>query len=258
MYTIITNMFNKYQVEYNIKILSYNIYYKSMLGLDEKFLPQKLAQNNVKNVIDNNYDIIALQEVQCIDKIIEKKNRQLIIGKSGRETLVTIFNNNFKIINSITTEFCKGRGIQITQINYIDKIWIVVNIHAPHYYNNFGNYIGEKIINMKEYNQEFKYILSNVLETFINNHNIQFNRILIMGDFNEAFADTNTFILNLNNINYEMKTYYIKPRTCCYDIEESSLKTGDLIYDSNNSNMLNIPYVNFPASDHLPVETTIN
>ena len=31
-----------------------------------------------------------------------------------------------------------------------------------------------------------------------------------------------------------------------------------LIYDSNNSNMLNIPYVNFPASDHLPVETTIN
>lgn len=53
---------NKYRINYPIKIgrqklkiLSYNIYYKAMLGLNDNFLPKELAQENVKNFINTFY-----------------------------------------------------------------------------------------------------------------------------------------------------------------------------------------------------------
>ena len=63
----------------NINLLSYNIYYKAMLGTDKQFLPQKKAHRNVKEVIkrviNNNY-IIALQEVECLEKILPHKKEK--------------------------------------------------------------------------------------------------------------------------------------------------------------------------------------
>jgi len=244
-------------VEYStpIRILSYNIYFKSMLGIDQNFSPQHLAQTNVKNVLKNNYDIIGLQEVECFDKIYEN-NGQVIKGKSGKETMVTILSDKFKIIKSEIKEFCEGRGIQLVLIEYKDNIWLIVNIHAPHYYNNFGDYYGENNVSMLKYNNEITKILNETLERFIGNYKI--DRLIILGDFNEAFEKSNFFSLEINNKSIIMKTSNKKPLSCCYRSKLSGIeKTGDLIYDSKIETINKIAKVEFPASDHLPVETTL-
>lgn len=240
----------KYKIDYsdNLKILTYNIYYKSMLGIDNNYLPQKEAQENVKKVIENDYDIICLQETECLEKIFTIKNYHIINGKSGPETLTTLIKDKYHIIKTETTEFSSGRGIQLTIINKI----LLVNIHAPHNYNDFGNYNGSKNNNQNNYNNEFIRILEEKINNFIKS--IDFDRIIVMGDFNEAFNHTNIFSLLINNKEYTMKTQSIKPLTCC---NYNFIKQNDLIYDSLIETKLKIPEVKEPASDHLPVETVI-
>ena len=67
----------KYIINYDeLKVLSYNVYFKSMLGIDKKYLPQKKAQLNVRNILDNNYDIIGIQEAECLDNIFPNTNNE--------------------------------------------------------------------------------------------------------------------------------------------------------------------------------------
>ena len=243
----------KYSINYeNLKILSYNIYYKSMLGIDSKYFPQKEAHKNVANVLDNNYDIIGLQEVECLDKIFQDTlNRYNVVsGKSGPETLTTIIKKQYQVKKKEMTEFDSGRGILIILLN--SKI-LLINIHAPHIYNDFGNYKGTKNKSQSKYELEFTRILNNKINNFLKLDEI--SRIIIMGDFNEAFNKVNSFDLIIKNKKFKMKTSSNKPLTCC---NNNFVKANDLIYDSKYESNLYIPDVKEPASDHLPVATLLN
>ena len=174
---------NKYNINYQLKVLSYNIYYKSMLGLDKNFLPQQLSQNNVKRIIKSyDFDIIGLQEVVCIDKLIDLNNYNFVKGKSGKEYIMTFFKKNFIILKTKTTEFQEGRPIQLSLVKNNNEVLLVVNLHAPHEYNNFGNYNGEKIKSNEKYSLELLNILNYEINNFTETH---IDRIILIGDFNE-------------------------------------------------------------------------
>lgn len=248
----------KYNINYSVKILSYNIYYKSMLGIDKNFEPQSKAQNNVKNIIKSgDYDIIGLQEAQCIEKIFDKRTLDkynYIESKSGEDIVVTFLKKKFKIINYLNTEFCNGRPLQIIKVNFNNDIIIIVNLHAPHHYQNFGNYQGVTNKSNKDYSSELIRIINNKINLFINNTKI--DRIILLGDFNEIFnrIDTFKFKLNINKKIFEMKTDRNKKLSCCY---RNFDKTSDYIFDSITEPKLLITSTIHPASDHYPIEATI-
>lgn len=245
---------NKYNINYPIKVLSYNIYYKSMLGLDENFLPQQLSQHNVKRIIKSyDFDIIGLQEVVCIDKLIDKNNYNYVTGKSGKEYIMTFFKKNFIILKTKTTEFQEGRPIQLTLVKNNNEVLLVINLHAPHEYNNFGNYEGEKIKSNKKYSLELLNILHYEINDFVKDDNI--DRIILIGDFNEFLQNkTKDFDLIIKNKIYKLKTDNNLIKTCCYP---NFLKEGDLIFDSKNFVKLSIVSTIHPASDHYPVMSII-
>jgi len=223
-----------------------------MLGIDSRFLPQKQAHKNVANVLDNNYDIIGLQEVECLDKIFQNKldRYNIINGKSGPETLSIIIKKEFKIKKHQMKEFDSGRGILLVLLN--NNI-LLVNIHAPHNYNDFGNYKGTLNKSQTKYETEFVNILNQIINNFIKFEEL--NRIIILGDFNEALKNKNKFDLIVNNKKFILKTDSDKPLTCCIN---NFIKPNDLIYDSKYISKLYIPQVEEPASDHLPVATLLN
>lgn len=158
----------KYNINYSVKILSYNIYYKSMLGIDKNFSPQSEAQNNVKKIIKSgDYDIIGLQEVQCLEKIFDKttlSKYNYTEGKSGKDVVITFLKKKYKIINYLNTEFCEGRPIQILVTNINNNNIIIVNLHAPHHYQDFGNYKGT----INKSNSKYSLELIRIINTKIN------------------------------------------------------------------------------------------
>ena len=247
---------NKYRIDYPIKILSYNIYFKAMLGLDDLFLPKELAQKNVKNIIKTgDYDIIGLQEVECINKIFDisvLSKYNYVLGKSGKETIATFFKKRYHLIKEKTSEFHEGRPIQLLLLEDNGNKILLVNLHAPHDYNNFRNYNGKESKSNYNYSLELINILNYEINKFIKQ---DISRIILLGDFNE-FSQNNTkeFNINVNDTTYELKTDNDIIRSCCYP---NFLKEGDLIFDSNNSLKLSIVSTIHPASDHYPVMTII-
>ena len=245
---------NKYNINYPLLVLSYNIYYKSMLGLDENFLPKQLSQDNVKRIINSyDFDIIGLQEVACIDKLFDKNDYNYVRGKSGKEYIMTFFKNKFKILKTKTTDFKEGRPIQLTLTKNNNEILLVVNLHAPHEYNNFRNYKGEKTISNKNYSLELINILNFQINDFLEDDNV--DRIILIGDFNEFLQnETKDFDLIIKNKVYKLKTDNNLIKSCCYP---NFLKEGDLIFDSKNFVKLSIVSTIHPASDHYPVMSII-
>lgn len=251
----------KYKIDYQLNILTYNIYFKSMLGLDKNFLPQNEAHNNVKKTIKDNSTgkyIIGLQEVQCLEKIlpnnISKSN--FVTGKSGKETLVTIWSNNFKVIKSKTYEFREGRPIQITLL--FDKVYyLIVNIHAPHDDQNFGIYLGNLSINNDEYSNELIRLLEEKINLFLKGLDIIINRLIILGDFNEIFRNSNRyqFLIDTKNKLFNMTTDKNKIKSCC--VHKNFSVPCDYIFDSYGPVYMIIANKNQPASDHLPIRTNL-
>ena len=256
---------NKYRIDYPIKILSYNIYFKAMLGLDKNFLPQELAQKNVKNIIKSgDYDIIGLQEVECINKIFDTSvlnKYNYISGKSGKETITTFFKKRYQLIKEKTSDFHKGRPIQLLLLEDKGNNILVVNLHAPHDSNNFRNYNGKVSKSNYNYSLELIRIINEEINTFINENiiftNFVIDRIILIGDFNELYDNSEkySFKINVNNINYLLKTDSNKIKSCCYP---NVHKPGDYIFDSKTEPKLKIVSTIHPASDHYPVDTILN
>ena len=246
---------SKYQVKYPIKVLSYNIYFKAMLGLDKNFLPKETAQKNVKNIIESgDYEIIGLQEVECFNKIFDSKTLakyNYVSGKSGKETLMTFFKKKYNIIDHITTDFHEGRPLQIVLVKDGSQLLLVVNLHAPHETQNFGNYNGKENRSNYHYSLELIKIINEKINNFVNN---QIDRIILIGDFNELYhnSDNNSFEINIRGKKYQMRTQKII--SCCYP---NIHKPGDYIFDSEIEPKLNIVSDIHPASDHFPVDSIL-
>ncbi len=256
---------NKYRIDYPIKILSYNIYFKAMLGLDKNFLPQELTQKNVKNIIKSgDYDIIGLQEVECINKIFDTSvlnKYNYISGKSGKETITTFFKKSYQLIKDKTSNFHKGRPIQLLLLEDNGNILLVVNLHAPHDTNNFRNYNGKLNKSNYHYSLELIRIINEEINIFVNENiiftNFIIDRIILVGDFNELYDNTKkySFNINVNNVNYLLKTDSNKIKSCCYP---NIHKPGDYIFDSKIEPKLKIVSTIHPASDHYPIDTILN
>lgn len=256
-------MNNKYAIIYPLIVLSYNVYYKAMTGLDKNFLPKELCQSNVSNLIQsklytNNY-LIGLQEAEAFKYIIPKNisKENYVIGRSGNEKMVTIWSNNFILIKSHTTDFHSGRPIQLSLLRNYNDNYLFLNIHAPHDYQNFGNYNGKLKVNNNLYSKEIIKILNDKINIFLKNYSFEIDRIIIIGDFNEYLKDNfvNSFVINLKNKIFNMHTDLNRVETCCLFLGYS--KPCDYIFDSKYIPKINISSFAFPASDHFPIETII-
>tara|TARA_B100001093_G_C26769859_1_gene989607 strand:+ start:407 stop:1174 length:768 start_codon:yes stop_codon:yes gene_type:complete len=248
--------------KYKINILSYNIYFKSMLGLDPDFLPTKVAHKNVKRTIrdsiKDNY-IIGLQEVECEDKIFPSKikSKNFIKGQSGNDKVITIWSDNFKLLKSKTFEFRDGRPIQISLFNFYEQKYLIMNIHAPHQFQSFGRYIGDLNINNEEFSKEIIRILNEKIRIFIKDLKYKIKRIIILGDFNEIFnfSSKNMFPINSFEIDLGYKIFTLKTdrnsvKTCCLP---KIIYKSDYIFDSKREPTFNIANKSQPASDHYPI-----
>lgn len=253
----------KYKIDYPIDVLSYNIYFKAMLGIDKHFLPQKEAHKNVKKTIKDNTSskfLIGLQEVQCLDNILPsniKKKSNYTIQKSGKERMVTIWSDNFKLKKKKITSFSEGRPIQLSLFkddNYI----LFINLHAPHENQNFGRYLGELKVDNEEYSNELIRILEVKIDKFLQNVDKKVKRIIILGDFNELFrnSDRYKFTLDVKEKLYTMRTDKNKVKSCC--LPKKIQNPCDYIFDSNQKVNLFIENRRQPASDHFPVKTRLN
>lgn len=250
----------------NINLLSYNIYYKAMLGTDKQFLPQNQAHKNVKKVIkrviDNNY-IIALQEVECLDKILPQKisNSNIVKGKSGNDKVVTILSPKFKLIKSETYQFRDGRPIQVILLKFNSQIYLILNIHAPHEFQNFGKYMGEIFVNNEDYTEEIIFLLNQKIDLFLKKENFNINRIIILGDFNEIFnysyhtlVPKRSFTLEVKGKLFNLNTDPNQNQTCCFP---NIIYRSDYIFDSIKIPKIDMVQTEFPASDHLPIITCL-
>lgn len=216
------------------KILSYNIFWKSMVGKQKDFLPVIDARDNVLSVINNNYDIVCLQEVavwNILKKKIQKHYQHISIF-SGNEQMVTLYNKDkFRKMFMIQDEFKEGRPILM--IGLKDKetkqIVLVINVHAPHKWEENGN------------STDIRKKLNKIVHS-VEHH---YDRIILVGDFNEFKSKT----IKLGNISLKTKVSNLK--TCYYP----DYKGGcDHIYTQTEPK-IKIVKSKHPSSDHLPIQT---
>ena len=251
----------KYSINYPLFILTYNVYFKAMLGLDDKFLPKEKAQANVKSniskVLTYNSFIFGLQEAACIENIIPSgiSNSNYIIGKSGKEKMVTGWSKNFQLIKSYTTDFHRGRPIQMSLLKSLAGIYLVVNLHAPHETQDFGNYKGKSKVSNKKYSKELVKIINKKINSFVDSGTI-ITRFIFMGDFNEIFRRSRQYQFNISIGEQDliMSSDITKLKSCCYP---KITKPCDYIFDSKVIPNLRISSNLQPASDHYPVETLL-
>ena len=251
----------KYSINYPLFILSYNVYFKAMIGIDDKFLPKEKAQSNVKSIISRvltyNSFIFGLQEAECIANIIPKgiPNSNYVIGKSGKEKMVTGWSKNFKLVKSLTTDFHEGRPIQMSLLKSSEGIFLIVNLHAPHETQNFGDYKGKTKVSNQKYSEELVKIINKKINSFVNPE-IKITRIIFMGDFNEIYRKSSQyqFNINLHGKSLTMSSDADKVKSCCYP---NINKPCDYIFDSKVIPNLSVSSTLQPASDHYPVETVL-
>ena len=156
---------SKYEINYSLNVMTYNIYYKAMLGLDKLFLPQDLAQKNVKKIIKKNTNgnfIFGLQEVECHNKILPFKlsKNNYVLGKSGNDNILTAWSQNFKLIKHNIFQFRVGRPIQMIILKSSTFYFLIINLHAPHDFQDFGKYIGTINSDNDKYSDEIIRILN--------------------------------------------------------------------------------------------------
>ena len=263
--TKLTHNTNKHNITKNITILSYNISWESMSGnvkswalcsnnTNEKHPKHySVCVNNIANVItskEKELDFITLQEATDFQKLVEvspslKMNKMKYeIHKSGLDTMVTFWIPKYKLLYSIKGEFENGRPWLATLFNTSRYKICLINVHMGHYTKN------------EEY-AKLENMLSTIKEEIrkretMNKKSIPI-RYIISGDFNydiKQFGEQN----NTNNtININDTHFYYHPKkllTCCINRKKHNDHVIDSLYKPID---INIPDVNYMASDHKPI-----
>ena len=256
-------------IKKNITILSYNISWESMSGNVKSWAlcsnntnenhPKhySVCVNNIANVItskEKELDFITLQEATDFQKLIEvspslKMNKMKYeIHKSGLDTIVTFWLTKYKLLYSIKGEFENGRPWLATLFNTSKYKICLINVHMGHYTKN-QEYIKLEtmLLTIKEEIRKRE----NMKKTSI--------RYIISGDFNydiKHLGDKNN-TKNTNNtnntININDTNFYYHPKkilTCCIYRYTHYDHVIDSLYKPID---INIPNVNYMASDHKPI-----
>jgi hypothetical protein len=234
----------------NLKILSYNLNWENMNGMDKAPIKEcqtkDLCSSNINKLILNELplDFIFLQEF-ANEKILLKdldKDFNLVTTTSDKESMATLINKKYNIDTKIDGEFEKGRPFLVIFLK--EKICLI-NIHMGH---------------KKNVIHELKKIEDKIYSTDIS---VDPYRVILGGDFN---ADIGSEVLFCEK---RMRTFPKKFTCCVYSThmgkERDILKymrgkNIDHILDSENEpvygTILN-PIDNFnrlmPGSDHLAI-----
>jgi len=160
------------------------------------------------------------------------KNMNYEEHKSGLDSIVTFWDKKYKLLDKIFGEFEEGRPWMATLFNNI----CLINVHMGHYdKENQIKHMDKMILDIKNKLKEKK-------DSKL--------RYIISGDFNydiKEFGNSSNYF-TLNNTNF----YYNKKHilTCCINRR----KHNDHVIDSLESTIdINIPKVNYMASDHKPI-----
>jgi len=256
---------------HNITILSYNISWESMSGNVKSWAlcsnntnenhPKhySVCVNNIANVItskEKELDFITLQEATDFQKLIEvspslKMNKMKYeIHKSGLDTIVTFWISKYKLLYSIKGEFENGRPWLATLFNTSRYKICLINVHMGHYSKN------EEYVKLETMLSTIKEEIRK-REIMSEKHNTIHIRYIISGDFNydiKQFGEKNNKNNNTNNtININDTHFYYHPKkilTCCINRKKHNDHVIDSLYKPID---INIPDVNYMASDHKPI-----
>lgn len=236
-----------------MKILSYNISWESMTGLNKKW---KYCNNtipgqdryfgeciaNIATLIDTNcpYDMIALQEASNYEKLIEHtsclKTMKKSVHQSGSEQMVTFWNPSYKLIKNIKGNFQLGRPWNAL---IFDHNLCFINIHAGHYHMYM-------LIKHLDY-------MMRAIQDYVD---LSQYRVVIAGDFNAMInayykhlilANKNFFISGIQ-LETLKQTYHKK--IIQFDHIIDSYREPQTMYSPMVNNVASLQT---SASDHLPI-----
>jgi endonuclease/exonuclease/phosphatase family metal-dependent hydrolase len=126
----------------HIKVFSYNVSWENMVGnkKDKMCIVNNkniCKENIIKNITDDKYDIICLQEIVMdkkeIEEICMKNGYKYVENRSGKEKMITFYNNKMKIIKKYSGSFERGRPWCLI---LFDNDICVINVHFGHYYGS--------------------------------------------------------------------------------------------------------------------------
>ena len=242
-----------------IKILSYNISWESTSG---KKTSWPLCSNNTnpnnpkhytvcvmnisKVITDNPVDFITLQEASDYKKLVNEapvlKTMYHITHSSGLDFMVTFWNKKYKLQKTVKGEFEKGRPWMACL--FTNGICLI-NVH-------FGHYDQQGEISM------ITTMLEKVISSTVIGNKVK--RVIISGDFNYNIKDLGEkkgmLDIQIPNNDLGLKLHFHEKHilTCCV----SRRRHYDHVLDSKSSPLdIQIPTVNYMASDHKPIIVTL-
>ena len=215
------------------RVITYNVYWKNMKYKPECVKNINLLLNNKFNT-NNLGDFIFLQESANRKKLLKNldSNFNIINYTSGKETITTLINKKYTIIQKLGGQFMSGRPFLIVLLN--NNICLI-NVHLPH-----SNDLMKELTKIEKYLENSKINLKNY-------------RIIMGGDFNIEINNKITF---MNKKLTHTKDLF----SCCSEYYDKSkfTKKYDYILDSNNKIKGRLLYpklrnIILPASDHFGV-----
>ncbi len=228
-----------YQFSYvhhlNLKILTfnlaYNMQYNEVQGSEKRMVEiaqkayskhkgwssskKNVSQStlNVREFLENlNADLIGLQEVvsKYTSELFPSQYKFLNNSRAYILYKEEIFGEGYALSEDqlfISEE--KGRSLLVV---YFPKVGLlVINLHAPH-------------------NVDLKTEITNTFSKVIIPDYVKLNRIILMGDFNDAYFSP---LKSIKLLNFKLYQPGLSPHTCCTDTDYQF--TGDYIFDSQHS-----------------------
>lgn len=211
------------------KLLTYNVNWKNM-----KY-KKKCVENINKLLIkyENKVDFLFIQEVANENNLFKNFNLtkfNMIKHNSGPETMISLINNKYKVINYYTGQFISGRPFQII---LLENNLCLINVHFPHIKNieseliKISNYLDKLKVNLKKY------------------------RIIIAGDFNLDITKKIRFMNKILSVSENTYSCCIKNNNnlLIYNFDHildsaNKIYKTKLVYPQNNNKI-------DEASDHL-------
>lgn len=255
---------------YNIKVLSYNISWEAVEGVDSKGVKGSVCKdgngevsvdrecksknvnacfrNIIRIIFTGNYSIMCLQEVTCvkdIEGVVNSKSHNYVIGKSGKEYIMTIFDVRFSVKKIVHGEFSVGRPILVV---FFEQGLCIINMHASHGngFKKLFEVLGKEVVEeMREYC---------VMIVGDSNMNVNGYGRLLGGFFNKFLDDDWVFW----NSNLSEKVV----KSCCsrYLNGKDYVVGFDVMFFRNRWGILKVrkglrvPGGNYEkSSDHLPI-----
>lgn len=248
-----------------VKILSYNLYYKTMsTNPVYKLCNQIITSHNIKyniclenlsSFVEKNgpYDFVGFQEATNW-KIIKKitptlKEMESIYHKPGADMMVTFYSIKYKLDDNenIIRGWMEDKDRPFLILFFQNRL-CVINIHAGHHGDiyKFGNYLQDHLSGLsKEYMRKiFTY------------------DIVMMGDFNDELDGNKEFVISLRNgkKTFSRTLFGINRSASCCDTKLRGIVKFSFDHilstfpeENNHSAVTRVPM----ASDHVPIISII-